>query len=272
MTDVDQAAATDSPAGTAPDILCLKCGYDIRGLDESGVCPECATSVAFSKRYGRLDHADPLFVHTTAIGVTLLVVATIISLLYTGAAFAAPYITMDIPAAIVQTIMRISGGLTYLQAVAIWYLLAPETCAGVRVDRSAKSIILRWVAVICTLRITPRFFDFNPFIRQWSYGAMEIVVHVLIYLRLRDLGRRAPEPRLVTQASIAMALSIVSITFVTIIPSIARAPSMPLLISVLTIFGVLIFDSVIWWKFRQMLMNNANHARDNWALMQRERV
>lgn len=53
----DDAAAT--PADD--EVLCIGCGYDVRGLAGDRSCPECGTSIARSQLGDRLAAADPVW-------------------------------------------------------------------------------------------------------------------------------------------------------------------------------------------------------------------
>jgi predicted RNA-binding Zn-ribbon protein involved in translation (DUF1610 family) len=72
------------------DQACIGCGYALRGLPVTGVCPECGTPVARSFRGDRLSAADPEYVRTLLQGATLLLGAAVVALLVliggTGAA------------------------------------------------------------------------------------------------------------------------------------------------------------------------------------------
>jgi hypothetical protein len=60
------------------DIICRRCGYNLRGLDETGRCPECGTPVGLSTRGDMLRFADPRWLAKLRIGLGLMI---------TGAAF-----------------------------------------------------------------------------------------------------------------------------------------------------------------------------------------
>lgn len=79
----------DEPATTHVDrredddtsLLCVSCGYDLRGLDPAGTCPECGTPIARSRQGDRLAAADPRWLARMARGQRWLANAMRIALL-----------------------------------------------------------------------------------------------------------------------------------------------------------------------------------------------
>ncbi len=55
------------------DVVCLRCGYPLRGLDESGDCPECGAAIGRSLRGNLLQFSSPSYVATLHRGVFLIV-------------------------------------------------------------------------------------------------------------------------------------------------------------------------------------------------------
>src|SRR5947207_5733226 len=74
---------TSAPAMVELDIPCERCGYDLRGLDPAGNCPECGEEVGASLR--RWEHAqrntpdilecDPRWIRSVAEGAAIAVLA-----------------------------------------------------------------------------------------------------------------------------------------------------------------------------------------------------
>ncbi|MCA9280287.1 MAG: hypothetical protein H6815_05910 [Phycisphaeraceae bacterium] len=77
MGKTDDSDLTAEPKGT----LCLRCGYDIAGLDIDSVCPECAEPIKYSMRGDRLEYADPDYVRKLARGAMLIPNAVVFGLL-----------------------------------------------------------------------------------------------------------------------------------------------------------------------------------------------
>ncbi len=59
------------PTPLVHDILCIGCGYNLRGLEPSGRCPECGLSVADSNRGDFLFFSDPQWLRKVRFGATL---------------------------------------------------------------------------------------------------------------------------------------------------------------------------------------------------------
>lgn len=54
------------------DTNCVRCGYNLRGLDLNGQCPECGTAVMRSVQGGYLRDCDPAWVERVASGIGLI--------------------------------------------------------------------------------------------------------------------------------------------------------------------------------------------------------
>lgn len=65
---------SDAPPSTTVDAdrYCLVCGYSLRGLDWSGVCPECGAAVDRSLRGDPLRNADPTYLKRLRLGSRML--------------------------------------------------------------------------------------------------------------------------------------------------------------------------------------------------------
>ncbi len=78
----DRTTAAPSPSLNHPQPIhtprCLSCGYDLSGLPETGVCPECAAPIERSLRGNLLRFASPAYLKTLRTGATLALVASIL--------------------------------------------------------------------------------------------------------------------------------------------------------------------------------------------------
>jgi hypothetical protein len=64
--------ALDAEGRVAADIPCVRCGYNVRTLPATGVCPECAHPVAWSLRGSGLCYAPPAWLRRINGGVLVL--------------------------------------------------------------------------------------------------------------------------------------------------------------------------------------------------------
>ena len=65
--------------------MCLRCGYELRGLDASGLCPECGFSIAESLERRRLGLSSPAYLSSLRTG-ALLTIASLIVFVFSGIA------------------------------------------------------------------------------------------------------------------------------------------------------------------------------------------
>lgn len=95
----------------ATDLPCLGCGYNLRGLDASGACPECGKPAVESTQGDRLEFADIGWLRNVRLGVTLGALVLLVGL--------ARQIALNVVIHIMQTPL---GGTVY--AVAITTMMA----------------------------------------------------------------------------------------------------------------------------------------------------
>jgi hypothetical protein len=269
VNDDDLITSTDSRS-TSAGIPCISCGYDLRSLPGTSSCPECGAPVALSARPSSLEHADPLFVQTCMIGTTILSLAIAVSAVHYAIQLRLPQL-QDSEAFAAEIFWSVYWSIAFLEPLAVWFALTPETRAGIPLDRTGKSRIRQILATACSGRV---FFHLAPIYSSLSVvaaGVLLIVVHAFIYFRLRELARRA-QPALVSRASVVLALNVAGIAMSEVIPGMIgffRAdllPSLPLPLAFLLGPVVMLYSAYVWWQFRSMLVVAANRARDNWQL------
>ena len=67
--DEPTADLFDSSGEIISDVICRRCGYNLRGLREAGRCPECGTPIGLSTHGDLLRFADPAWVEKLALGI-----------------------------------------------------------------------------------------------------------------------------------------------------------------------------------------------------------
>jgi hypothetical protein len=92
--DPTEANPCDIPYATvatvSDDLTCRRCGYNLRGLEVSGRCPECNSDVALSMQSDMLSFANPYWLRTLARGATVLCVGLSLGLLFSLGSFLLP--------------------------------------------------------------------------------------------------------------------------------------------------------------------------------------
>lgn len=100
------------------DHYCRRCGYNLRGLREEGICPECGSPVGLSIRGDMLRFADPDWVDKLAMGIKIILWMVLAKVL----------IAVLIPAGVVS--LQLAELLFFAVAVAdfygAWLLTEPE--------------------------------------------------------------------------------------------------------------------------------------------------
>src|SRR5262245_1427978 len=70
---VDDSPARLDKGHIAGDKLCVRCGYALRGLSVTGICPECGTPVDRSLRGDLLEYCDPHYARRLLLGARLII-------------------------------------------------------------------------------------------------------------------------------------------------------------------------------------------------------
>ena len=62
------------------DLACRKCGYNLRGMDATGRCPECGTPVGYSVQGDLLRFSDPEWLRGLRIGTWLILLGVLVAI------------------------------------------------------------------------------------------------------------------------------------------------------------------------------------------------
>jgi len=178
------------------NVACVNCGYNLRTLLASGVCPECAAPVAHSAHGYFLSFAPPDWVRRLARGVLLLIIA--MGLLIGGAVL--------LPTIMAGLVFRTSPGppslsalgamtfvqfgfitvVTVLAGYGIWCVTAQAPAAAGRPEgRTARRVLRVCVCVLAAsyllgLLMTPFWFPMTSgTMPAWPFSAFNPVLMVL---------------------------------------------------------------------------------------------
>lgn len=144
------------PAAVRNDVFCRRCGYDLRGLAESGLCPECATPVATSLRGNLLRYSDERYLATLHRGVVLILVAVAVQLVLSILGLAPRFLRL-MPGASVPAVVLIGPyGSTAVSLLLLlgWWMFSATDPAFVGSDRGTTARLVVRVAVIAEAALT----------------------------------------------------------------------------------------------------------------------
>lgn len=146
-------------SGSAAGATCIKCGYDLTGLPQTGACPECGTRVADSLRGLLLRYSSPEYVAKLHRGVFMVVAAIIVQLLTSiGMFFVGMLGGMGVaaPAGVAILLQLVSSGASLVILVGWWLFSEPDPRYTGGNDGSTARKVLRVTLVIygCSTLLT----------------------------------------------------------------------------------------------------------------------
>jgi hypothetical protein len=130
---------TTTAATLHQDIPCIRCGYDLRGLSDDGLCPECGTSIATSTaQFAAKSAASPPLAQAPRIWVMKLAIGCTLLALLALAAFAisAAQLAFDPDWRVAWTPVEI------FMVIAFWLIAAREPTS--RAYGRTSDQIVRW--------------------------------------------------------------------------------------------------------------------------------
>jgi hypothetical protein len=226
----------------ARDLFCVSCGYNLRGLDESALCPECGAPAVRSLDRQYFRDAEPHWVRRTGFALQLLPLAgvawcaavlsagIVLPALWTGRLYFEEPLLFAIPfgprplglAAMLctdATLEYVQSAILFLPIafylVILWRLSAPEgaTPLGTSDFLSARqllrfAVLLYAGSVIVFAYVAFAYHDriVAEEVRAVALGflAADILLIPLLYAYLAALARRIPNPILARRARFLM--------------------------------------------------------------------
>ncbi len=177
------AVAMDQDGRLAEDVACRHCGYNLRGLELSGRCPECEMAIEKTLHGFLLRFSDPAWLKRLRSGLTLLIVAILI-----GIVLAIAWITVmvswpsmiDRSHIVIGAIVLIpTAGLTIMQLVGYIFVTTAEPGSAsngavwsarrlARIGLISSAVIGLVEVIIDQDTYTPLVMGFGE--NEWLYG------------------------------------------------------------------------------------------------------
>ena len=193
------APSTPIDNAVPPAVLCLRCGYDLRGMADDGTCPECGLGVGRSVQGQReLHRGRPGWVGRLRIGAWLLLLVQI-EVLALVLALAFDVQATGSPETIFAVSLVVPGQLLLTHAVALVLLTGRENRFERRLPGNRGRVLVRlsvandvWIG-LCIAKLATST-GWTPQ-QLWEYGLAAgmgafAVVWALTFAHLRRLARR----------------------------------------------------------------------------------
>lgn len=225
------AVALDQDGRLAEDVACRHCGYNLRGLELAGRCPECEMAIEKTLHAFLLRFSDSQWLRHLKLGITLLVIALLTEILaglVVGIAFmvALVFVVESMAEAGFFTgalIVIGVGALLLLNFTAYWFITTPEPQRARNVPRYSPRRIARQAIVgslilgVSAIAIDPEMYSFmsedvidSPILTAtaWTLGIGASILWLLgfvaLFIYARSMALRFPDDRLARSTRLVM--------------------------------------------------------------------
>ncbi len=169
------AVALDQAGRWAEDVACRHCGYNLRGLDLAGRCPECEMAIEKTLHAFLLRFCDPVWLGRLRSGLTLLI-AMIFAGLGVGFIFGLTFIlliggTGETSLLLVSAFFLLFAGIGCMQLIAYWRITSPEP-SPLHEENPLSARRIARVGLILSTASGLLAFAFDP--DTYSMGTMEM--------------------------------------------------------------------------------------------------
>jgi hypothetical protein len=183
------ATSLDSQGFVAVDIHCRKCGYNVRGLRHTGLCPECATPVGISLTGDMLRYSNPEWVATIKRGISIVLWMILVGIVVgiIGA------ILTNFSGGAVIVAQMLSLGVNALSLYGVWLFTSPDP-SGIGEDRDVNARKIVRFVLIAELAIGALHFagqavlQFNPALASMFNSEAWMIAAVVYGLSIALLG------------------------------------------------------------------------------------
>jgi MFS family permease len=205
------AIALDASGRIAVDIVCRKCGYNLRGLLPDGRCPECGTAVGRSLHGDLLRFSDPEWVQKLASGMNWIVASIVIGFLggVMGVVFAALFMSFIGSRSFV--VFAPLAGLVFgvFALVGYWKVTTPDP-ARLSEERGLSARKLVRIAQVTNYAVAPvnslvQHFGWIPALAMSAVsGVIGLAGTFAVFVYGRKLALRIPDEKLARHCKIVM--------------------------------------------------------------------
>lgn len=184
------------------DLICVCCGYNLRGLDPGGLCPECGVAVKRSIQGNLLRYADPAWLARLIGGVHWMLAGTIAAVVLSlGGVFVAGIISGDTASARSDEVSGLILGASFwlgmiLGLVGCWKLTSPDPGRLAAEPPWSARRATRWLPLFGLLGLTTVALAPAVIYAAVISTMVTMVWCVVLLAYLRQLAGRIPDARL----------------------------------------------------------------------------
>ncbi len=194
------------PPLTAPDavvdhdVICVDCGYNLRGLSVTGLCPECGRDIQLSMQGNFLRYANAEWVARVSRGADFVIAGIALASMLSGILFTL-LTTGDISAVVFRHLLL---SVFVLPTIGLWMLTTLDPVARVGEGLLSHRKIVRFTtlvalacpsAIVFLLSFTGKPVSFAYFIYLTAIGNQLVLVFALVQY-LDTLALRIPDQAL----------------------------------------------------------------------------
>lgn len=196
-------AASDT---IATDTNCVRCGYNLRGLQNDQACPECGASIADTLGYDLLPNCNPAWLATVRAGVWLLLLL-MVGFLFMRACllpFYLPGMQKSPPQwlyRLADVVGEIGRQLLLAQVAGAWLLASKPPHHGpipfaALTRRLIRAVAVTCLACFCATQVLRRSYNLT-WVPDVAYLVASNALIVLVFVYLKQFARRVLDVKLV---------------------------------------------------------------------------
>jgi MFS family permease len=200
----------DAPLGH--DVQCRKCGYNLRGLNTNGRCPECGTAVGYSLQGDLLRFCDPNWVDTLYRGTRLFIWGIVVIFV---SALSVGFLANALGGGAVLILFAVAALAGWILVTVGWWLMTEPDPSGLGEEEYGTARKIIRVALIVgvaqnLLEMLTNFVAVNESLMiglRILIGIAGLVAAVGIFAQLsylKKIALRIPDPKLSGRANFLM--------------------------------------------------------------------
>lgn len=195
VTDMPDEPRTETLSRDAP---CIHCGYNLRGLSEHGLCPECGHAIAESLHGDLLCYSSPKWLRSVRFGVFLAFLVSFLTVFLRLGSDWIGELHRTMPG--VLLVLRLSIQITALASAILMTVGEPRNASKLTPGISIRTVVRYLAFATFLVFVIIQFLSQEqgfPWKAIWPFTIfLYIATFVVELLLLRTFAKRVPDARL----------------------------------------------------------------------------